>query len=300
MVTGPSTHIQIQVETMENECFVIMPFDGLFKREYEFVIQPAIEAAGLKPVRGDEIFSKPQIMADVWRAIRRCRVVFAELSGRNPNVFYELGLAHAIGKPSIIVTRNETDVPFDLKALRYVFYDVNDPSWGETLKHSISDLLKKLLSASESGSGLEGIETSGGVEVATRPTPREPTARHPTCDVTGVWTGELQSKTSGPPVDVVQQAVANLQQHGSQVSGGITLTSHFERDTTVVYETVVGTIDENTLSLQGVSYSFIRQGKADTYDLDSFELQAVQPDLLKGVVHPGRERPPSQVTLKKL
>jgi hypothetical protein len=68
-------------------------------------------------------------------------LVVAELSGRNPNVMYEIGLAHAIGKPIILLTRNQEDVPFDLKALRYLFYDINNPDWGETLR---SELLKKV------------------------------------------------------------------------------------------------------------------------------------------------------------
>ena len=82
---------------------------------YEEVFKPAIEAAGLSCVRADEIYGSKRIMQDVWDSIRAARVVLAELSGRNPNVLYELGLSHAIGKPVIIITSSMDDVPFDLR-----------------------------------------------------------------------------------------------------------------------------------------------------------------------------------------
>ena len=92
--------IKINVKELKNNCFVIMPFSSLFNIEYERVIKPAIEECGLRCVRGDEIFSMPHILEDIWKSIRECRLVIAELTSQNANVFYELGIAHAIGKPS--------------------------------------------------------------------------------------------------------------------------------------------------------------------------------------------------------
>ena len=86
-----------------------MPFESLFQTQYERVIRPAGEELGLKCVRADEIYSKPQIMADIWRSIRKARLLIAELTSRNANVFYEVGLAHAIGKPILLLTRNEDE-----------------------------------------------------------------------------------------------------------------------------------------------------------------------------------------------
>ena len=122
--------IEISLGVLTNSCFVIMPFSPTYNTEYERVIRPAVEATGLACIRADEIYSKPQIMADIWKSIRSARLVIAELTGRNTNVFYEVGLAHTLGKPVIIITRNEEDVPFDLKALRYVYYNTEDPFWG--------------------------------------------------------------------------------------------------------------------------------------------------------------------------
>lgn len=115
--------ININLGNLENSCFVVMPFKPMFKTQYENIIRPAIKESGLECVRGDEIYSKPRIVDDIWKSIRSARVIIAELTGKNPNVLYEVGLAQAIGKPLIIITRNEDDVPFDLKSLRYLFYD---------------------------------------------------------------------------------------------------------------------------------------------------------------------------------
>ena len=113
-MTTRETVINVDLGTLDQICFVAMPFTSLFKAQYERVIRLAIEATGLRCIRGDEIYSKPRIMDDVWKSIRSARLVVAELTGKNPNVFYEVGLAHAIGEPVISLTRNEDDVPFDL------------------------------------------------------------------------------------------------------------------------------------------------------------------------------------------
>ena len=65
------------------------------------------------------------------------KLILADLSGKNPNVFYELGLAHALAKPAILVVESMGDVPFDLRALRVLQYDKNDPNWGAILHDKI-------------------------------------------------------------------------------------------------------------------------------------------------------------------
>jgi nucleoside 2-deoxyribosyltransferase len=73
-----------------------------------------------------EIFATGKIIDQVWRGINAAKVLVAELTTRNANVFYELGLAHALNKPVVLVSSNETDVPFDLHHIRVIYYDVND------------------------------------------------------------------------------------------------------------------------------------------------------------------------------
>ena len=88
--------ITIDLEEITNTCFVVMPFHSLFESEYNRVIRPAIEEVGLECVRGDEIYKEQSIVQDIWRSIRSARVIVAELTNRNPNVMYEIGLAHAL------------------------------------------------------------------------------------------------------------------------------------------------------------------------------------------------------------
>ena len=123
-------------------CFVMQPFVAPLGDYYEKVYRPAIEKAGLKPVRADaEIFGTGKIMDQVWRGIRSAKVLVAELTTRNPNVFYELGLAHALEKPVVLVASKETeaDVPFDLQHIRVIYYDVKDPFWGPKLIEKVAE-----------------------------------------------------------------------------------------------------------------------------------------------------------------
>lgn len=130
-----------------DRCFVMMPFGPPLGSYYETVYKPAIEKAGLQPVRADaEIFGAGKIMDQIWSGIRSAKVLVAELTLRNPNVFYELGLAHALKKPVVLVSSNESDVPFDLHHIRVIYYDVNDPFWGQKL---IAKVAENILSAIE-------------------------------------------------------------------------------------------------------------------------------------------------------
>jgi hypothetical protein len=130
-----------------DSCFVMMPFAAPLGGYYDSIYKPAIEKAGLQPVRADaDIFGAGKIMDQVWSGIQRANVLVAELTSRNPNVFYELGLAHALRKPVVLVSSNEDDVPFDLQHIRVIYYDVNDPFWGQKL---LSKVAENILSAIE-------------------------------------------------------------------------------------------------------------------------------------------------------
>ena len=123
-----------------DSCFVMQPFVPPLGEYYEKIFKPAIEKAGLQPVRADaEIFGTGKIMDQVWRGINAAKVLVAELTTRNPNVFYELGLAHALRKPVVLVSSNESDVPFDLHHIRVIYYDVTDPFWGTKLIQKVAE-----------------------------------------------------------------------------------------------------------------------------------------------------------------
>ncbi len=128
-----------------DSCFVMMPFGDPVGSYYKIIYEPAIQKAGLKAVRADdEIFSTGTIMDQIWSGIHAAKVLVAELTGRNPNVFYELGLAHALQKPVVLVSSNEADVPFDVQHIRVIYYNVFDPFWGDKL---ISKIAENVLSA---------------------------------------------------------------------------------------------------------------------------------------------------------
>ncbi len=121
-------------------CFVMQPFAVPHGDYYEKIFKPAIEKTGLQAVRADaEIFGTGKIIDQVWRGINAAKVLVAELTTRNANVFYELGLAHALKKPVVLVSSNESDVPFDLHHIRVIYYDVSDPFWGHKLIEKVAE-----------------------------------------------------------------------------------------------------------------------------------------------------------------
>lgn len=126
-------------------CFVIMPFGGWSDKYYTSIFRPAIEAAGLLPHRADDLFRPSTIVNDIWAFTNKARIILADLTGKNPNVFYELGLAHALAKPAVLVTETMDDVPFDLRALRVLEYDKNQPDWGVALERKISRSIEEVL-----------------------------------------------------------------------------------------------------------------------------------------------------------
>jgi len=125
---------------VNDSCFVMQPFASPLGDYYEKIYRPAIEKAGLRAVRADaEIFATGKIMDQVWNGINAAKVLVAELTSRNPNVFYELGLAHAMKKPVVLVSAKEDDVPFDLQHIRVIYYDTSDPFWGSKLIEKVAE-----------------------------------------------------------------------------------------------------------------------------------------------------------------
>ena len=62
-------------------------------------------------------------MQDIWVSICNSRLVIADCTGRNANVFYEIGLAHSVGTPVLLITQSPDDIPFDLRSIRYISYE---------------------------------------------------------------------------------------------------------------------------------------------------------------------------------
>ncbi|MGM7839107.1 hypothetical protein [Yersinia enterocolitica] len=119
-----------ELNISEKTCFVIMPIadvpsyeSGHFNRVYQHLIAPACKRAGFKPIRADEVNSSNMIVLDILKKIVECDMAICDLSSRNPNVLYELGLRQAFNKKTVLIKDRITTSPFDVQAFRYAEYD---------------------------------------------------------------------------------------------------------------------------------------------------------------------------------
>ena len=103
--------------------FVIMPYGDTFDELYEKFIVTVLSGAGFAVTRADEAISSTRIMANIIHGIEESCIVVADLTGGNANVFYELGLAHALHKPVIHLTQDVKGLPFDISGYQVIPYD---------------------------------------------------------------------------------------------------------------------------------------------------------------------------------
>lgn len=125
--------------------FVLMPFDEKFNDIYTFGIKGAAEDAGAYAERIDEQIFTEGILERIFNQINKADVIVADMTGRNQNVFYEVGYAHALGKIVLLLTQNADDIPFDLKHRQHIVYAGKI----ETLRSKLSERL--VWAISESG-----------------------------------------------------------------------------------------------------------------------------------------------------
>jgi nucleoside 2-deoxyribosyltransferase len=113
-----------QEMTDELFAFVLMPFSGEFRDIYQLGIKDPLEALNIRAERVDEqTFHEETILQRIYNQIEAADFVIADMTGRNPNVFYEVGYAHAKGKLCILLTASAEDIPFDLKHHRHIVYE---------------------------------------------------------------------------------------------------------------------------------------------------------------------------------
>ncbi len=124
-------------------CFIIMPFDSALKNVYDAVATIIQDHCHLDCVRADHIAKSNLITHEIWTHINEARLSIADLTGRNPNVFYELGLAHACRRPVILLAQNSDDVPFDLEALKHIPYNPGDLA---SLKNALPGYVRNCIS----------------------------------------------------------------------------------------------------------------------------------------------------------
>lgn len=105
--------------------FVLMSFDAEFADVYSDLILKPLEEVGFAVTRADSLLNQRNILADVVTGIAQADLVIADVTGLNPNVMYELGLAHALGKRTVMITQTLDTLPFDLRPYRANEYSVN-------------------------------------------------------------------------------------------------------------------------------------------------------------------------------
>lgn len=102
--------------------FVLMPFSDEFDHIYESGIKSAADELGAYAERVDEQNFRESILDRVYNQINKADVIVADMTGRNPNVFYEVGYAHALGRLVILLAQKDDDITFDLKHQQCVVY----------------------------------------------------------------------------------------------------------------------------------------------------------------------------------
>jgi hypothetical protein len=137
------------------QCFVISPIgdEGSKERQHadnvlRYIIQPATEACHLVAVRSDHIATPGLISTEMYKRILGDEICVVVLTGMNPNVLYELAIAHAAARPVVLLIQKGEEPPFDLKDHRYVEYDVanvealNAGRYAESLQSHVIALLR--------------------------------------------------------------------------------------------------------------------------------------------------------------
>ncbi|MBI5506613.1 MAG: hypothetical protein HY899_17625 [Deltaproteobacteria bacterium] len=105
------------------KAFVVMQFTTPYQELYAEVIKPVAQDFDLEAYHAGEVYGPGIVLQDIVQGIVDAQVVIAEITPANQNVFYELGYAHALGKPTILLAERGKTLPFDITGYRCVFYD---------------------------------------------------------------------------------------------------------------------------------------------------------------------------------
>ena len=160
MILVDPVFINRDLEVDPDLVFVIIPFRDQFFEIYDDHLEPVVNELGLKCKKADDIFTSRNIVEDIWTNIAKSRLIIADLSNRNPNVFYEIGIAHAIGKDVVLITDKDDDVPFDVSHIRFFKYKFTPrgmKDFEDKLRTIIKETLKSNLSVN---SGLLQAKTA--------------------------------------------------------------------------------------------------------------------------------------------
>lgn len=125
LAKGPETNVDVRVDYPE--AFVVMPFGQPWSDDvYANLFAPGIEAAGFELSRGDSVVRLGDLGTNVWRRITQTGVIVADVTAPNPNVYYELGLADALGKPTFFFKQAGVALPADIGGVHFYEYNLRE------------------------------------------------------------------------------------------------------------------------------------------------------------------------------
>lgn len=142
--TQPSVFATPTESVQSNLVSVMMPFNGAFTAVYE-AIGTTCQNLNLECKRADDIWEHSTVIQDIYSLIYRSKIIICDFSGKNPNVFYEAGIAHLLGREVIPIVQHPDDIPFDLKHHRYIQY-LNNAEGLQKMAAEITPRLETLMS----------------------------------------------------------------------------------------------------------------------------------------------------------
>jgi hypothetical protein len=124
-------------------CFVLMEFQPPYTDIYDHLIKPTVEGEGFRCLKSDDIFTTTSVIEDIWANINKAALIIAEISSNNPNVMYELGICHTVGKNVMLITQYPDKIPFNFRHMRCYPYK-NDIPGSDELKRNIKSVIQHM------------------------------------------------------------------------------------------------------------------------------------------------------------
>jgi hypothetical protein len=129
-------------------CFVLMEFQQPYTDIYDHLIKPTVEGEGFRCLKSDDIFTTTSVIEDIWANINKAALIIAEISSSNPNVMYELGICHTVGKNVMMITQHPDKIPFNFRHMRCYPY-TNDIPGSDELKKNIKSVIQHMKATQE-------------------------------------------------------------------------------------------------------------------------------------------------------
>lgn len=133
-----------ETTTTKPFCFTLMPFSADFDDIYNLGIKKSCIDCGSYIERVDEQYYQGTILDRIYNQISKADFIVADMTGKNPNVFYEVGYAHALGIPTILLTQKAEDIPFDLKQYPHIIYEGSIIKLREALNNKVKWIISNL------------------------------------------------------------------------------------------------------------------------------------------------------------